>query len=192
MAGLMFLLLPLSVLLVVVVAVAAFLEAAFREPRLLSVHETGQRNSSPRGKMSTMELSASLQRLTGTPAISIRQAACTCESFIPSVTEPEAVAIADELERRGNGDLQIVMERARHCDASCPMLTKTGLCACAITRPLACIGRCVVGGDSPEWAAGLGESVSEAFRRHLDSRHVNSSTRRLDEALVSLLDKPKM
>ena len=180
MVGLVFLLLPISVLMVALVMGMAFADVAFRP---VAAGKVGTSATEP-----LQELAGTLQRLSG---VAVAPAACQCESFVPSVTEPEARAIVAELRQRGSAELPGVIERSRHPGAACPMLSASGICACAMTRPLACIGRCVVGGDSPEWARGLGDSLSFAFRQHLESQHVNADSRRLDEALVAVFDAPK-
>lgn len=180
MAGLVFLLLPISVLAVFALIAVAFADVAF-----------GQVAADPVGAWPASDplrdFAGTLQNLMGTGAAPV---ACGCDSFVPSVTEPEARSIVAELRQRGSVDLPLVMERSKHPDGGCPMLMASGVCACAMTRPLACIGRCVVGGDSPEWATGLGDSLSTAFRRHLESQHVNAESRRLDEALAAVFDAP--
>ena len=197
MSGVILLLLPLSVLVVFVFAAMAFSEVAFRGVEVSSGHCPGSHRLrsnadaiANRALFPAQELTVTLQRLTGKTPDAAEHSACVCETYVPSVTDPEARTIAEELRQRGGDDLTRVLERSRQHGSSCPMLTETGLCACAIARPLSCIGRCVLGGDSPEWVAGLGDTVQDAFRHHLESRRVNSETHRLDDALVSLLDRP--
>jgi hypothetical protein len=187
MASVVFLMLPLSVLFVFGLMVLAFGDVAFRQ---VAVSAGGKIGQAPQNRFPVREMASTLNRLTGVSSGSSQRASHTCESFVPSVTEPEARVIVEELRQRGDGELLRVVERSRHRGCACPMLTQTGLCACSIARPLACIGRCVVGGDSPEWVSGLGDSVSEAFRHHLETRHVSAESRRLDEALITLMDHP--
>ncbi|MEI8019841.1 MAG: hypothetical protein WCH39_16675 [Schlesneria sp.] len=187
MASVIFLMLPLSVLFVFGLMALAFADVAFREVRVASGSYGGGsgpvRNQSP-----LADIYSSLSRMTDDVADLSNHASSACESFVPAVTNIEANAIAEELRHRRDGELHRVMERSRNHGCSCPMLTQTGMCACSIARPLACIGRCTLGGDSPEWVQGLGSSVSEAFRHHLESRQVNAEIHRLDDALVSLID----
>ena len=198
MLGIVFLMLPLSILVVFVFAAIAFGDVAFRQSFVLNSGSTvtGRRIAdfmpvSQANPMSIAQVATAFQNLTSELPIVPQEMACHCESFVPNVTEPEVQTIAAELRQRGGDVLQVVIDRSRNHGCSCPMLTASGYCACSVARPLACIGRCTLGGDSPEWSAGLGESVSDAFRQHLDARHVNSELRRLDDALVSLLDQPR-
>ncbi len=187
MASVIFLMLPLSVLFVFGLMALAFADVAFREVRVASGSLPGGAPAM-QSQIPLAEIYSSLSRITDDVALSSHLASSACESFVPSVTNVEANAIAQELRQRRDGELQRVMERSRNHGCSCPMLTQTGMCACSIARPLACIGRCTLGGDSPEWVQGLGSSVSEAFRHHLESRQVNADIHRLDDALVSLID----
>ena len=189
MASVIFLMLPLSVLFVFGLMALAFADVAFREVQVAH-HSPMGGASSFKNQPPIAEIASSLSRFSGEVADSLHPASSACESFVPSVTDVEASAIARELRQRRDGELQRVMERSRNHGCSCPMLTQTGMCACSIARPLACIGRCTLGGDSPEWVQGLGSSVSEAFRHHLESRHVNADIHRLDDALVTLIDHP--
>ncbi len=189
MASVIFLMLPLSVLFVFGLMALAFADVAFREVRVAS-NATGGEATTFQNQPTFVEIASSLVRLTGGVSDSLHLASSDCESFVPVVTNVEAIAIADELRQRRDGEMQRVMERSRNHGCSCPMLTQTGMCACSIARPLSCIGRCTLGGDSPEWVQGLGSSVSQAFRHHLESRQVNADVRRLDDALVSLVDHP--
>ena len=188
MASVIFLMLPLSVLFVFGLMAIAFADVAFREARVASSSPLGG-VSRQQNQTSLTEIYSSLGRMTGDVSCSPHLASSVCESFVPTVTDVEANAIAQELRQRRDGEVQRVMERSRNHGCSCPMLTQTGMCACSIARPLACIGRCTLGGDSPEWVQGLGSSVSEAFRHHLESRHVNADIHRLDDALVTLVDQ---
>ena len=187
MASVIFLMLPLSVLFVFGLMALAFADVAFREVRVAS-SSFGGGASRVQEQSPLSEIYTSLSRMTGEVPDIAHHDSSACESFVPSVTNVEANAIAQELLQRRDGELQRVMERSRNHGCSCPMLTQTGMCACSIARPLACIGRCTLGGDSPEWVQGLGGSVSEAFRHHLESRQVNADIHRLDDALVSLID----
>ena len=187
MASIIFLMLPLSVLFIFGLMALAFADVAFREVRVAS-GSNGGRVSPVQKQTPLSELFSSLSRMTDDVPDSSHQASSACESFVPSVTNIEANAIAQELRQRRDGELQRVMERSRNHGCSCPMLTQTGMCACSIARPLACIGRCTLGGDSPEWVDGLGSSVSVAFRHHLESRKENAEIHRLDDALVTLID----
>lgn len=179
MASILFLMLPLSVLFVFGLLVLAFGDVAFRQ---WEVSTAGQLGHTSQNRLPVREMALTLNRLTGTSP----RASHSCESFIPMVTEPEVGAIIEELRQRGDGELQRALERSEHHRCACPMLTPTGLCACSIARPLACIGRCVVGGDSPEWVSGLGDTVSAAFRHHLETRHVCAESRGLDEVLRTM------
>ena len=178
MAGLVFLLLPISVLAVFALVAVAFADVAFSQV-------TTGRGGNGLASDPLQSFAGTLQNLVGAGTVPV---ACGCDSFVPSVTEPEARSIVADLRKRGSVELPVVMERSRHPDGGCPMLMASGVCACSMTRPLACIGRCVVGGDSPEWATGLGDSLSTAFRQHLESQHVNAESRRLDEALAAVFD----
>ena len=187
MASVVFLMLPLSVLFVFGLMVLAFGDVAFRQLEVASSNQVGpiRQNRFP-----AREMASALNRLTSGSLCTPQKAPHSCESFIPQVTEPELLAIADELRQRGDGELQRAVERSEHHKCACPMLTSAGYCACSVARPLACIGRCVVGGDSPEWVAGLGDSMSAAFHHHLESRHVSAESRPLDEALLTLVTEP--
>jgi hypothetical protein len=189
MASLVFLLLPLSVLFVFGVFIVAFGDVAFRQVAVAS--RADQRSAVLPARSPFVDVVATMQRLSSASTAPALSATRECESHIPTVTDVEAKAIVEELRRSEKGDLNLVMEQSRRHGTSCPMLMKTGLCACSIARPLACIGRCGLGGDSPEWVAGLGDSLSDAFRHHLESRHVPVKSSRLDDALVSLMDGPQ-
>ena len=189
MASVIFLMLPLSVLFVFGLMALALADVAFREVRVGS-NSSRDGATTLENQPTFAEIASSLGRLTSGVSDRSHLASSDCESFIPVVTDVEAIAIADELRQRRDGEMQRVMERSRNHGCSCPMLTQTGMCACSIARPLSCIGRCTLGGDSPEWVQGLGSSVSQAFRHHLESRQVNADVRRLDDALVSLVDHP--
>ena len=169
--------------------VLAFGDVAFRQMAVAGGRGVGTGNN-PQTRIPVRDITSTLHRLTGESS-GPQRAARACETFVPQVTQWEAQAIAEELKQRGDGEFQRVMDRSRLHSCACPMLTQTGMCACSIARPLACIGRCVVGGDSPEWVAGLGDSVSEAFRHHLENQHVAAESGRLDDVLVSLIDRPR-
>ena len=184
MIGSLFVMLPLSLFFILLVAAVAFGDVALRTVPVVPSRSKGQ--GMPRDWQAAGEAVSALQSMTkdanaGSPLT------CCCDSFVPLVTTPEAQAIADELRGRSDGELQLVKNRSLSHGPACPMKTDAGYCACAVARPLACIGRCTVGGDSPEWVAGLGATVSDAFRHHLEAKHVDATTRRLDEALVTLL-----
>jgi hypothetical protein len=190
MAGIIFLLLPLSVILVFALAGLAFADVAIRGAQLSAAGSAPVNDVSRSLQTSARQISSSLQRLTADALQPASQMVCHSAAFVPSVTEPEAKAIAEELQQRGGSDLNRVMQRSRQHGQTCPMRSDSGVCLCAVSRPLSCLGRCVLGGDSPESTAELGDTIQDAFRRHLASRHANAGTNRLDEALVSLLDRP--
>ena len=198
MAGVLVLMLPLSVLLVVTLGVMAFLDVALRGAQAGSVssrvgHVTspGKRLSSTESDSSAWELFSTVRNLAGETSVPPGSKICRFESFVPLVTEPEAKMIAAEV-AEFDGELmrKIASKAVRHGE-SCPMRSDEGSCQCGVARPLACIGRCTQADDSPVWTTNLGESLSEAFRHHLELRQENSVARRLDEALVSILDRPR-
>lgn len=187
MAGLILLSLPLSIMLVALVVLMAIIDVARRPPKI--VQRASAYDASAAWPIN--ELLETTARLTG--EIAIGQGGCRCPDtpFIPRVTDPEARAIALEVRQLGPAEVNRALEQSRAHHQTCPMRREDGLCACSVVRPLDCLGRCFAGADSPEWAQGLGQTVSTAFHRHLESHHSNSATRRLDDALLAMLDEPQ-
>lgn len=186
MSAFVLLSLPLSLLVVAVLALLAFEDVAFHR---MSLATPGMRLSDGDRKVAA-EMVAMVGTLAGEGLSDERAFVCPETPFIPLVTEPEARAIAADTVSAGPAAVRRVLDRSHHANGVCPMRLNGGLCACATVRPLDCIGRCIAGADSPEWATGLGHSLSAAFRQHLETHHANAATRRLDEALVTLLDAP--
>jgi hypothetical protein len=186
--GLIILMLPLSILVLAAVALIAVSDVAFRDPPTVPAGRS--RVGLPGSLVGSVPAGFVLTLTQLTTGTNNRCKTAGCESHVPEVTGPEAQAIADEVRQQGAVETERVLERSRQHRGACPMLNAAGLCACSITRPLSCIGRCTVGGDSPEWASGVGDAMSAAFRRHLESQHVNSETQRLDDALAQLLVAP--
>lgn len=178
------LILPISVLVVVGVMISAMLNEAFRAESLL-----GGVSAIPRPTSHSVNVfAAAVRGLTERNALPIKVNVEECRMCVPDVTVPEASAIAEELRARGQRDVDVVLQRCRQHGRACPLLSKSGICACSIARPLSCIDRCSLGVDSPEWATGLGQATATAFQHHLQSHHQNAATRRLDEALLSILE----
>lgn len=186
MSAIVLLTLPLSLLAILTVLGLAFEDAAFR-PLWAGVKGGGQQNLPAYRPLPSVELASTAERMSEVEVADLSQLVCPETPFLPQVTLPEAQAIATEVRRYGPLEVRRVVDRSRTAHGMCPLRLKNGLCACAAARPLACIGRCVAGGDSPDWAEGLGQSMSEAFRRHLETRHADASTQSLDEALLPLL-----
>lgn len=187
MPGFIFLLLPLSIIFVFALAALAFADVAFRQVPVLE-RSIGAGVPLSGGRLLAREIAAVQRVVTTAPETDASSAvSCSCESFIPMVTEPEATVIAQELQGRAT-ELQQVRARLTCHKGACPMRSDSGVCACAVARPISCIGRCTAGEDAPEWMKGLGDTVFAAFRNHLEDRHLNAHTRRLDEALGSLLN----
>jgi hypothetical protein len=187
MPGFIFLLLPLSIIIVFALAALAFADVALRQSFVSGCPSA----SGPTGwgrRLLAQEI-ASVQRVTAASSKIDSSASCACETFVPLVTDPEADAIVWELKEH-NEELQQVVSRLQRHGGGCPMRSETGVCACSTARPFSCIGRCLVADNSPDWTNGLGDTVLTAFRHHLEDRHVNARTRRLDEALGSLLSVP--
>lgn len=189
MSAMVLLSLPLSLLAVGMLVVVAFADGAFRS---LSFAGQAERFCSPRPsqKFPMRELMTTAGRLIDENSLDAAQLVCPETPFIPQVTEPEAKAIASEVKHRGPVEVNRVLEQSRAANGFCPMRLKSGLCACATIRPLDCISRCLAGADSPEWVAGLGDSLSTAFRHHLETHHADGATRGLDQALLATLDSP--
>lgn len=147
----------------------------------------------PAGMAVSVETAATLEGLVGERWMrktQVMDVICPEEPFMPQVTEPEVHAIATELRRQGPTEIRRVLDRSRTTDGICPMRLASGHCACSLIRPLNCLGRCRVGGDSPEWATGLGRTISTAFGQHLENHHERGTTRGLNEALLTVLDSP--
>lgn len=188
MSALILLSLPLSLLIVGFLAIIAFLDVIRKPPSYAEI--AGVRNSTRTFETVPMiELARAAGVLTGEFSRADTELTCPKTPFVPQVTEPEARAIAVEIARKGHGEVRRVLERSHAHDGICPMRLQNGLCACSVVRPLDCLGRCFAGADSPEWAKGLGQTVSTAFRRHLENHHANPTARRLDVALVEVLDE---
>jgi hypothetical protein len=161
---------------VAIVAAAAFMEVAFSRPD--SLQFAGSVGSS-------RSFDRQVQQVSGRAGCS--NASAVCRSCIPLVTEPEAAAIAAEIRSRFDGESNRVLTRAMSRGGGCPMLTADGLCACESARPLVCLGRGVLGADSPESAAGLSRAISEAVCVEMQSHHRDIHARPLDEALLELV-----
>ncbi len=112
---------------------------------------------------------------------------CSETGFVPQVTRVEASAIAHEIRRQGADEIHRVLQQSRLREERCPMRLEDGQCACTCVRPLDCLGRCVIASDAPEWANGLGVSISTAFRQHLKRHQADATTQRLDDALLDAL-----
>jgi hypothetical protein len=126
---------------------------------------------------------------------------------VPRVTMPEALSIVEELRQRGVVELIAVRQRARRnlaapvIDAGgatshvhCPLRTTDGMCACALSRPLACSGRCLAGCDQPAgdagWGRTLGEGVQEGMQAELRNAGLDADRYELNEVLARLPDVP--
>lgn len=188
MSALILLSLPLSLLIVVSLVSLAILDVALRGPWF--AENVGPRCSGPLvAGLAAVDLLKTAACLTGEVARGEARLSCPDTHFVPQVTDIEARAIAGEIRRNGAGEVHRVLQQSRSRAGHCPMHLTDGLCACAVVRPLDCLGRCFAGADSPEWAKGLGRSFSVAFRDHLESHQTNASTQRLDDALLKLLDQ---
>ena len=125
---------------------------------------------------------------------------------VPRVTMPEALSIVDELRQRGTVELLAVRQRARRnlaaaaeakavtALAHCPLRTIAGTCACALSRPLACSGRCLAGCDQPAgdagWGRTLGEGLLAGMQAELRSTGLDGDRYELNEVLARLPDVP--
>lgn len=188
MSALILLSLPLSLVILASLASVAVLDVALRATS--GTVKTGAQGDSPlAAPLPAIEMLRTASYLTG--EIPIRETRFTCSEagFVPEVTEIEARAIAGEISRRGIEEVERIVRRSQSHNGLCPMRLTDGQCACSLVRPLDCLGRCVAGGDSPEWAGGLGHSVSAAFRQHLHRHHADATTHRLDDALLEILDE---
>lgn len=187
MSAIVLLSLPLSLLAFSVVATWAVMDAAWRgtSPAEVTIPRRRVRAQLP------VEMAKTIGQVIGAAPVIESQVTCSDSAFIPQVTELEARAIVEDLRRQGPDAVEQVLERSRASDGICPMRNADGFCACSAIRPLECLGRCLAGGDSPEWAAGLGQSMSAAFRQHLKDHHEDSATRRLNEAMLSVLASPR-
>lgn len=189
MTAIVFLSLPLCLLAVAALMMVALVDGAFR-CSLVPVGASPLGRSKSDRAFPVVELSATGEQLFGeSRAEAILK--CPATPFVPRVTDPEARAIASEIHRRGSLEVGRILERSRSCSGHCPMRLSSGQCDCSTVRPLNCIGRCQSDSESPEWASGLGDSLAVAFRDHLQAHRVNSETRPLDLALVSLLETPQ-
>ena len=126
---------------------------------------------------------------------------------VPRVTMPEALSIVEELRQRGTVELIAVRQRARRnltapvaaagaetALAHCPLRTIAGTCACALSRPLACSGRCLAGCDQPAgdagWGRTLGEGLLEGMQAELRNVGLDGDRYELNEVLARLPDVP--
>jgi hypothetical protein len=122
---------------------------------------------------------------------------------VPRVTMPEALSIVEELRQRGTVELLAVRQRARRnlaaeeavtALAHCPLRTIAGTCACALSRPLACSGRCLAGCDQPPgdagWGRTLGEGLLEGMQAELRNAGLDSDRYELNKVLAQLPDVP--
>lgn len=189
MAAIVLLSLPMCLLALGTLMAVAFINEALTTQYALGGAVAGE--LTPRWFPSVSELSKTSERLTGESNFDLTHLICPPAPFVPRVTEPEANAIAAEIQRRGTAEVNRVLKRSHGCNGACPMRLSNGQCDCSTVRPLNCIGRCQTAGEAPEWVAGLGDSLSMAFRDHLQSRNLNAESRPLDEALVSLLVRPQ-
>ncbi len=188
MSGIILLSLPLSLLIFALLALFAVLEVTWRTPSFAG--KAGLRSSPPpAAALLAIDMLRTTSYLTGEIFSGETRLKCPETPYIPQVTELETQAIADEISRNGVSEVRRVLQRSRTHDGICPMRLTNGLCACAVVRPLDCLGRCFAGADSPEWANGLGHSVSTVFRQHLERHHANATIRRLDDALLEVLDE---
>jgi hypothetical protein len=128
------------------------------------------------------------------------------DGVVPRVTMPEALSIVEELRQRGAKELTAVRDRARRnlaapaeaetvaALAHCPLRTIAGTCACALSRPLACSGRCLAGCDQPVgdagWGGTLGEGLLEGMQAELRSAGLDADRYELNEVLARLPDVP--
>ena len=126
---------------------------------------------------------------------------------VPRVTMPEALSIVEELRQRGTVELIAVRQRARRnltapvaaagaetALTHCPLRTIAGTCACALSRPLACSGRCLAGCDQPAgdagWGRSLGEGLLEGMQAELRNAGLDGDRYELNEVLARLPDVP--
>jgi hypothetical protein len=126
---------------------------------------------------------------------------------VPRVTMPEALSIVEELQQRGTVELLAVRQRARRnlaapagaesvtALAHCPLRTIAGTCACALSRPLACSGRCLAGYDQPAgdagWGRTLGEGLLQGMQAELRNAGLDGDRYELNEVLAQLPDVPE-
>lgn len=182
MVGILLLSLPLTLLMVGIVLVWAFVDAAWQ---VAPAHQMALPFRRKPVDALLAETAAAIERLSGESP----EAWLTCPEtpYVPRVTEAEAAAIAADIQNRGRVEVRRVLEIANSHQECCPMRLADGLCACATIRPLECLGRCRAGTDAPAWDAEFSQSVSTAFQQHLRHQHQDAGTRRLDEAMVELL-----
>lgn len=124
----------------------------------------------------------------------------TGNTEVPRVTMPEALSIVEELRQRGPAEFDAVRARARMNLAAqsarpqCPLRTVAGTCACALSRPLACSGRCLTGCDQPPadagWGRTLGEGLMTGMQDELRSAGLDDNRYELNEVLARLPDVP--
>jgi len=183
MESLVLLMLPAAALIVVALGVFMFADVALRP----------ERQWSPADVRLARDIETAVRALDVTNATAPKGAeqGCRHPQPTPRVTTLEASAIVTELRQQGPAVVNRVRDRARADGHECPLLTETGMCACSMARPLACLGKCAAGYDvDASWAHGLGDALSGALQKHLRSHHLDSEQHDLNEALVMLLDAP--
>ena len=120
------------------------------------------------------------------------------DSGVPQATCPEIFAIADEVRKLPfNHRRQLVKhvsDASTNGSATCPLLTKQGMCLCAIVRPVGCRGRCLAGFDSSEdamaWANALEEGMSEGLQQGLNAAGLDGRCYDLNAGLAQVLTDP--
>lgn len=157
--------LPLTLLVVAAVGLLAVADVAFPK----STVSVGRRGTAARWFAAARTNSLEL--------------ACPETPFIPRVTRMEAETIASTIRRRGAEAVAEVVARVEENSGGCPLRDAQGWCACAMSRPLECVGRCFIGADSPEWVEGIGTALSATLRRHLSANQLDAELLPLPEAL---------
>jgi len=123
----------------------------------------------------------------------------TCHQREIQVTVPEVLAIVDELrEQQSPVQVDAIRRQARRNlqvrdkSHSCPLLMSGGLCACNLARPVSCRTHCFAGGDTPEQAQLLAQSVemgvTETFQDCLDASGLDNAHYELNYALAHVLE----
>lgn len=138
------------------------------------------------------------------PGETARSRLCHDQHATPQVTVPEALAIVTELNgepdsvrrnvhRRVSENVsQALLKNRVAAPMHCPLAGETGMCACSMSRPLVCRGRCVAGYDAApevdEWAVTLGEGLAQGVSERLEAAGLDAGRYDLNMALAKLLD----
>lgn len=139
------------------------------------------------------------------PGETARSRRCRDQHATPQVTVPEALAIVKELNGEPDSLRRDILRRVSENVSQtslknrvteslhCPLAGETGMCACAMSRPLVCRGRCVAGYDAApevdEWSVTLGEGLARGVSETLQGAGLDAGRYDLNEALAKLLDR---